>query len=334
MKRPDRTRAVAFLSAALLTAHLGCGSNDAGTSGAATSATAAAIPTGAATATGAGSPTGAATAAASGSASAAPLPPGLVVGVPYPADRIAKVVNPKSEPPYTGPTGTLRGVIKITGDAPPELPVQLPAKPCRAEAAATHGKLFRTGQGGALADALVTVIGHGRYVPPKGEAAKMTISRCSFARRTLAATYGQRLEVSNLDVLESYMPFLEGAPNRATLVAIPRGDAVRLYPHEPGHYLLKDALPNPHMTADVFVLAYSTHDVTGLDGKYEITGVPVGEVQVNALLPATNKTVGKRIEIKEGDNTLDLTLTFDAKKDTKGAPKPDEKDAKPPGPKG
>jgi hypothetical protein len=259
--------------------------------------------------------------AASPSASAEAIP-GIVVGIPVEPREVAKVVDPKGEPPYAGPTGTLRGVIRVSGDAPPELPVKIADTPCRGEAAATHGKLFRVGQDGALADALVAVTGYSGYVPPREPVAKLTIHGCSFARRTLVATFGQRIEVANLDKLETYMPFLDGAPVKAVLVAIPGGDAVRLYPPQPGRYLLRDQLPHDYMTAEVFVLAYATHDVSGLDGKYEITGIPVGPVEVNAMLPATKKAATQRIEIKPGDNTLDLTIPFDAQKDYKKEAEP------------
>lgn len=301
MTTPDRTRIAFAFAGALLAAPLACSSNDAGDPPRTDPAASASAP--------------AASAAAAASASAAPVD--VVVGVPYPADKIARVVNPRNEPRYTGPTGTLRGTIRIKGDPPPDVAVKLPRGKCRGEAAATHGKLFRVGQGGALADALVAVTGYRGYVPPREEAVKLTISGCSFARRTVAATYGQRIEVSNLDKIESYMPFLQGAPVKAILVAIPGGDSVKLYPHEPGHYLIRDQLPNQHLTADVYALKFSTHDISGLDGKYEITGIPVGPVAVNAMLPATAKPAKEeRIEIKEGDNnTVDLTITYDAKTD-------------------
>ena len=311
---PTRIAAVVLAGAALLSlGPLGCSSsteNPSGDSGAAASGAAAS-----------GAP------AATGSTA-----PGVVVGVPLPPEDVAKVVNPKSQPAYAGPTGTLRGVVHVTGDAPPELNLKYPDSPCRGEAAAVHGKLFRVGQDGVLADALVAVTGYSAYVPAKAEAAKITIHNCTLSRRTVVAMFGQRVEVANLDRVDSYMPYLDGAPTSAILVAIPRGDAVRLYPPQPGHYMIRDQLPNDHMTADVFVLAYGTTDVTGLDGKYEITGIPVGQVEVNAMLPATKKAVGQRIEIKPGDNTLDLTLTFDAAKDMPaagGAAAPAEaKDAK------
>lgn len=266
---------------------------------------------------------------ASGSANAASTSiPGIVVGIPVDAADVAKVVNPKKEEPYTGPTGTLRGTIRISGDPPPDLAVKFPEAPCRGEAMAVHGKLFRVGQDSALADALVAVTGYRGYVPAKGEAVKTTIHQCALARRTVVAMFGQRIEVANLDQVDSYMPYLDGAPTSAILVAIPRGDAVKLYPPQAGHYLLRDQLPNDHMTADVYVLAYGTTDVTGLDGKYEITGIPVGQVEVNAMLPATKKTAKQRMEIKPGDNTLDLTITFDASKDDP-AKKPKTTDAQP-----
>ena len=89
------------------------------------------------------------------------------------------------------------------------------------------------------------------------------------------------------------------------------------------------------LVADVFVLAYPTTDVTGLDGQYEIQGIPVGKVKVTAYLPVLAKTVEKEIEIKEGNNDLDLMLSFDAKKDLKGpepapAPKASAKKASAP----
>ena len=88
------------------------------------------------------------------------------------------------------------------------------------------------------------------------------------------------------------------------------------------YYRLVDEMARPFMKAWVFVLHYSTHAVTGLDGHYEIQGIPVGEVEVSALLPdASMKHVSQRMQLNPGDNTLDITIEFDAKKDVpKAAP--------------
>lgn len=260
--------------------------------------------------------TSAAAIAPSASASAtvaAPTP--FPVGIPVPPEAIAKVVNPNNEEPYKGPMATLRGTVRIKGDPPPSANFTFPAGKC-GEAAATYGKLFRVGLEGAVADVLVAVTGYKGFVPARDEAKKVTIHGCAFSRRTVTLTYGQRIEVSNLDQIESYMPYLDGAPRRAVMVAVPRGASVKLYPLENrAHYMIRDELPNPFLTADVFVLNYATHDVTGLDGQYEIQGIPIGKVNVSAFLPAADKVTEQSFELKEGSNTLDLELVYAAKVD-------------------
>jgi hypothetical protein len=274
--------------------------------------------------------------AASASASAKPPSAAEVAARPTPLDpkEVAKIVNPKGEKPYAGKTGTLRGVVRMEGDPAPESGLKFPAE-C-GEGAATYGRLFRVGPDNALADAMVAVTGYDGFVPARDEAVKVTIHGCAFNKRTVVATFGQRIQVANLDPVRSYMPYLDGGNFRAIMVAIPGGDPVKLYPQQVGHYMLRDELPKEFLVADVFVLKYATTDVTGLDGHYEVPGIPVGKVKVTAYLPVLAKTVEKDIEIKEGDNDLDLTLSFDATKDLKGpdaAPattgtKPAAKDAK------
>jgi len=287
-------------------------------------------------------PAGSASASAAPlAASAVPAATTAVAAIPVAPEKVAAVMNPDRLAPYAGKTGDLKGTVHIKGDPPPETGLAIPAK-C-GEAAATYGKLFRVGQDGALADAMVTVTPGAKgteawpgYVPPAEEAKKVTIHGCAFSKRTIVAAFGQRIEVYNLDKVETYMPFLDGSDFRAVMVAIPGGDAVKSYPQQPGHYVLRDQLPNPFLEADVFVLRYATHDVTGLDGQYEIKGIPVGKVHVDAFLPIIDEDAGQTFEIKEGDNTLDLTLTFskarlEEKKKKKKAPPPA---AAPPGPKG
>jgi hypothetical protein len=245
-------------------------------------------------------------------ASAAPLasvdPKGVPVGIPASSAAIAKAVNPKNEAPYSGPTGSLKGTVRFEGDPPPDTAAKIPSK-CN-EAAATYGKLFRVGLDKALADVFVAVTEYQGFVPAREPAVKITIHGCALSRRTMAVTFGQHIEVSNLDPIDPYMPYLDGAPSKAMMVAVPNGAPVKLYPLEPGHYLLRDQLPNDFLRADVFVVSYATHDVTGLDGQYEIKDIPVGRVKVNAFLPATDRTAEKVIEIKAGENTADFTLAY------------------------
>ncbi|MBM4376289.1 MAG: hypothetical protein FJ095_14495 [Deltaproteobacteria bacterium] len=219
--------------------------------------------------------------------------------------------------PYSGPKGTLRGVIRVKGDPPPMTPHAYP-KGCEGTAAAMYGTLFRVGQGGALADALVSVTRYEGFVPPTKPVVPVTVSRCAYSTRTIALTEGQHLEVRNVDVdTTSYVPWLDGAKLPASIVAVPQGDPVKLYSRGYGRYWLRDQMGRTFMVAHVFHLRYATTSVTGLDGQYRIEGLPVGKVDVSAMLPQANLlSVTKPFEVKEGDdNVLDLELTFDAKRD-------------------
>ena len=151
-------------------------------------------------------------------------------------------------------------------------------------------------------------------------------------------TYGQHIEVSNTDPKEPFLPTLDGANMPAQLVAIPHGDAVKLYPMEVGHYALIDGMGKKWMFADVFVLRYATHAVTELDGHFRISGIPVGKVKVSAYLPLLTTvlhpeagipqpSVDRDIEIKDGETTqVDFVVPYKA-------PKPAPKTAPaPPGP--
>jgi len=219
--------------------------------------------------------------------------------------------------PYSGPSGTITGIVRVTGDDPPLTNHQYP-KDCEG-ASGVYGKLFRVGQDGQLADALVMVTNYGsHHVPPTTDAIKLTINDCAYNTRTVGMTDGQFLEVRNLDVRTSFVPHLDGARLPATNVAVPRGPAIKLFSRGRGRYWLRDQMGKPFQVVHVFHFPYATHDVTGLDGRYSIAGIPVGKAKVSVMLPQTKtmKSISKDIEVKQGDNVIDLELAFDAKADT------------------
>jgi hypothetical protein len=264
-------------------------------------------------------PEPAAVSSASPAGSAAPAGAAATpVGIPLDADKVAAVVNGKHQKPYAGPTGTLKGTVRIEGDPPPDTNLKFPAK-CR-ESTATYGKLFRVGLDHALGDALVAVTGYEGYVPAASDVAKAVVHGCAALQRTYVLTFGQRLEVANLGP-EPVLPYLDGSKIASIMIAVPEGDPVKLSPMQPGRYMLRDKLETG-MIADVFVLKFATVAVTGLDGQYEIKGIPAGKVKVNVDLPVIHKAEEKDVEIKEGDNTLDFTLKFDASKDDPAARAP------------
>ena len=249
----------------------------------------------------------------------------MATSIPVPVAKIESVVNPQHLPPYAGPKGAVEGVIRVKGDPPPKRDVNIPFE-C-GEAYATYGKVFREGNDRALADAMVAVTGYEGYIPATADAYPVSIHGCAYDRRTLVLTYGQRIEVTNRDPKQSYLPRLDGSNNPAQIIAMPKGDPVKLYPLEVGHYALREDMKGSGwMYADVFVLQYSTHAVTGLDGRYRISGIPAGKVKVSVYLPSIdaelhpeqgvpNSSIEREVEIKDGETTrLDIEFPYKAPK--------------------
>jgi hypothetical protein len=263
-------------------------------------------------------------AAASGVASAAPsvFKPAAPVasGLPGAAERVSKAVNPENLSVYTGPTGGVRGVVTASGDQAPVAQAHLDKmkahlekhKDACPEGREMYGRLFREGMMRSLADVLVAVTGYDAYLPEKEPKQVVSARGCAFSTRTIALTYGQTIEVVSKD-RDAYVPNLLGSNQKIQLLALPRGAGSVLYPPDIGHYLLTDDI-KVFMLADVYVVKYSTHDVTSLDGRYEILGIPPGKVRLNALLPSTGVVTERVIDIKAGQVLeVPLEIGFDTK---------------------
>lgn len=234
-------------------------------------------------------------------------------GVPLPAGTVEKVVNPKREPAYSGPTGTVAGTVVITGDPAPEKAEWIASIPKECLAAReTYKKLFREGLMRSVADVFVAVTGYQGYVPAPTDEQVVEAGGCAFGTRTVGLTFGQGLDVVSKDA-RAYVPELLGAKSTAQLVVTPGGKPIRLYPQRPGRFVLVDSM-RTFATAEVLVVAYPTFDVTGLDGKFEIKNVPVGKVKLNALLPAAMLTTERDITVEAGKTTTaELELEFNHK---------------------
>jgi len=272
---------------------------------------------------------GSASPSASAAASAKPAVSQIPRPIPLTPAQIDAEVNPTKLPVYSGPTGTVKGNISVKGDKAPDredVISQITAK-CQS-AQQVYGKLFREGMMRSLADVLVTVTGYDGYLPARGPARLVEARGCAWDSRTIAAMFGQRIDVQSKD-REPYLPEFLGGSMPAQMVAIPGGDPVSLYPMKVGRYGLGDTL-HPFSFADIFVIKFPTFAVTGLDGKFEITGVPVGEVTVSAVLPVTMRTAEKKVKVEPDRAILvDLEITFDKKKDMpKPPPKPKEEKGK------
>jgi hypothetical protein len=252
----------------------------------------------------------AAAALSSSGATKKSMPEGNLV---IPAASVSAFRNPNNLPPYSGPTGSIEGTITVTGDPPPDTKADFSKCPL---AQVEYGKLFREGQprpdgSRPLADAIVGVTGYsGFYVPDPDPVRSISIEDCGFSSRTVDMTIGQTLEVQN-KTKRLYAPTLVQIDTPALMVATPGGDPVKLYPAKPGYYTLIDRIGADYMTANVYVVAYPLHAVSGLDGHYRIDGVPVGNLRVSARLAAIQKTTSAPIDVHANVvEHVDLQLNY------------------------
>jgi hypothetical protein len=242
------------------------------------------------------------------------------VPIPVPAASVEAIVNPTHLPPYAGPTGAVEGKVRVKGDAAPASDAKV--TPSCAPAAEFYAAEFREGPERALPDVMVAVTEYAGYVPAREPAVRVSIKDCAFNQRTIVAAFGQRIEVTNLDDKASYIPYLVNEPAAAHMVAPPHSDAVKLYPLKVGRFLLADEMNRRWMQADVLVVKYATHAVTGIQGHYRIEGIPVGNVKVSAYLPSVELVGNQSTTIESGKTaTVDFELQYNKPPPKPAAPK-------------
>ena len=239
---------------------------------------------------------------------------------PLANESVAKQVNPQNLPAYSGPTGSVEGTVFVKGHASTiDGPASYTLCKDEASAIAMYGHTFREGAPAApegprwLADAVVAVTGYGNYfIPETKEARNVTIEGCAFSARTYTLTFGQRLDVKNVSDT-FWTPELDPKTTSVLMMAVPRGDAIKLFPKREGYYHLIDR-DRRWALADVYVLRQPLHTVTVREGKYRIDGIPVGKVTVNATHPHLGKSeASQAIEIKaDAVAHVDLTLENNA----------------------
>ncbi|MGC4066603.1 MAG: hypothetical protein QM784_18605 [Polyangiaceae bacterium] len=214
--------------------------------------------------------------------------------------------------PVSSAVGIVEGTVVIEGD--PALVIDAEAQKIPADcdqARVDYPPLFREGPGRTLADAFVAVTGYKGVAKEKKEPLPVEIKGCAFDSRTYALQLAQHLLVKSGDHRPD-LPDLFGAKAKSTLIAMPNSNAVPVFHRGSGQYVLVDDM-RIFAQATVLVVDYPTFDVTRLDGKFRIEGVPEGSAKLSAYLPAAKLEDSKQIEVRAGKvTTIKLKLHFDA----------------------
>ena len=241
---------------------------------------------------------------------------GVLNATTVPTAYVQKGVNPNNLPVYNGPTGSVEGIVRKYGPPAPKLGLSSATFVGCPSAEAEYGTAFRESEPDPsgkrqLFDAVVLVTGYnGFIVPEKDEAELVEIRNCGYTRRTVVMTFGQRLEVKNLTT-EFWVPELDPKSPGAMMMATPNGDAVKLYPKQPGRYHLIDH-DRKYVIDDLLVVQQPLHAVTDSNGHYRIDGIPVGKMTVSVRHPQIPDSVASsEVDIREGTVAqMDLTMTY------------------------
>jgi plastocyanin len=178
-----------------------------------------------------------------------------------------------------GPTGTIRGVVRLNGTPPPNPPIRMRADPMCDEANGGRTVPYEsvvTGPDGGLANVFVSLDGTFPNAPPPAPQPVLVDQiACLYTPRVVGLQLGRTLRIRNSDpglhnvhgASETIEGFNIGQPSAGITNDItPRAEGL----------LRLQCDVHAWMVAFVHVVSHPYFDVTGRDGAFEIRGVPAG----------------------------------------------------------
>jgi plastocyanin len=200
--------------------------------------------------------------------------------------------------------GIVRGVVKFDG-VPPKM-ATIANKPCHAGAPELEEETVMVGDGGAMMNVLVFVEGAGSGGDgSQREPAVLDQVHCRYVPHVLGVQVGQTLVVrSSDDTMHNvhYKPDRNAAANFGMTTA---GQEKRVTFAAPEFVRVKCDV-HPWMTAYVGVFDSPFFTATGVDGKFEIKGLPAGEY----TLVAWHELYGRQEQPLKVDEAKPVETTF------------------------
>jgi plastocyanin len=221
----------------------------------------------------------------------------------------------------TGPSGTIRGVVRLMGKAP------APAtEPIKADQAICGNSVtlprITLGKDSGVKDSFVFLRGLPEYpnVPPVAPASiLMDQKNCQYVPHAMTVPVGKELEITNSDtILHNVHGNVIGSDGLHTLfnIAQPiKGQRSKTPAFEnPGIIFLTCEAGHPWMNAYIFVAVNRFVDVTKEDGSFVIANVPVGTHQIEmwhegVTLKSNNKALQRYDYEDPYQTTKDVVVT-------------------------
>jgi len=220
-------------------------------------------------------------------------------------------------------TGTIKGLVKLTGPAPANPPIRMGADPLCAKLTRESGKrpiqefVVTDGKGG-LANAFVELQGTFTNVPaaPK-DPVVIRQQGCVYSPRVVGIRVGQPLRLVNADTLLHNLHGISAKDNGFNHTQ-PQSGAV-------DNFVMKSPETMLHVTCDVHswmsawvgVEPHPYFAVSGPDGSFTIANVPAGRRTIRAWQERYG-WIMRTIDVKPGaTTTVDLSYTGSEKPATK-----------------
>ncbi len=209
-------------------------------------------------------------------------------------------------------TGTIKGVIKLTGPAPANPMLRLGIDPLCAKAnpgKRPNQEIVLKGADGGLANVLVQLDGNLPAAAPPTEPVAINQKGCVYSPRVVGAQAGQTLRVINSDTFPHNVHIRNSKVN-AFDVTQPSSGSVYNYTLKKDDTMLRlGCMVHSWMTAYIAVVPHSFFAVTDATGTFTIAKVPAGKYTIHTWHERYGKLT-KTIEITAGGTaTVNIDYT-------------------------
>lgn len=186
-----------------------------------------------------------------------------------------------------GPTGTIEGTVFLDGPIPAGDPIELPAaflgrRGCP-DAARRYAQPFDITTPGPLGGVLVAAEARAPGLGPV-VTRRIVVRDCDVAQRFIFAKENDIIELEAAS-RTPHLPVIVGAGESINQLLIPGQTPRRLVFPQPGEFPLTFRDLPEFVGAMVYRLRQRFIDTTDVAGRYRITDVPVGTININAWIP-------------------------------------------------
>ncbi len=241
--------------------------------------------------------------------SSAPAEP--VRPLPAVVDAGARPVARPAEAGVEVPTGTLVGVVRLTGPLPRAMPIAIDSatagRPGCSEAAREwYGNAFPIRAPGPLPWAVVTADGHSTDVPPPRNR-YANYHDCHISPPVLVMSLNDRL-LLHAETSAHHLPKVDGlGASIAQMLNV--GEDQEKHLVRPGRYILHSVTSPLWMQTPLLVTPNWFYDQTDSEGRFRIARVPAGTVTVHAWYPGARQ-VDVTVTVRAGETvTQDFALS-------------------------